>query len=80
MRAARNARERRACTQVAKRFHRGKPRAIRRSVARCVDRKRERRRAAKRRECAQAARQAHTGRQARIRRSYQRCLTRKGLR
>ena len=74
-RAARNARERRACTQVAKQAHRGKPRANRRSVTRCVDRKRERRRAAKRHECAKVARRAHKGEKAKLRRSYERCLT-----
>ena len=79
-RAARNAKERRACTQVAKRSHRGKPKAVRRSVERCVDRKRARRRAAKRHECAKVARKAHKGQKAKIRRSYERCLVRKGLR
>ena len=79
-RAARNAKERRACAQVAKQAHRGKPKAIRRSVERCVDRKRARRRAAKRHECAKVARKAHKGQQAKLRRSYERCLVRKGLR
>ena len=62
------------------RSHRGKPKAIRRSVERCVDRKRARRRAAKRHECAKVARKAHKGQKAKIRRSYERCLVRKGLR
>ncbi|MEZ0292507.1 MAG: PQQ-binding-like beta-propeller repeat protein, partial [Solirubrobacteraceae bacterium] len=79
-RAARNAKERRACAQVARQAHRGKPKAIRRSVERCVDRKRARRRAAKRHECAKVARKAHKGHQAKLRRSYERCLVRKGLR
>ena len=78
-RVARRKRDSRVCGQKARAAHRGKPRAIRRSVKRCTARKQERRRAIIRKACAQRAREIHRGRKGKIRRSYRNCVKERGV-
>ena len=78
-RAARRKQDRKVCGRKARDAHRGKPRSIRRSIERCLDRKQERRRAAIRKECADRARELHRGRKGRISRSYRACVKDRGV-
>jgi outer membrane protein assembly factor BamB len=78
-RAQRRKNDRRICRQKARRAHRGKPRAQRRSYKRCIKRRPALRRKAGRAECLQRARRLHKGKQGKIRRSYRGCIKRRGV-
>jgi hypothetical protein len=78
-RVARRANDRRVCAKRARAAHRGQKKAIRRSYARCVDRRRERRRQVIRSACLKRAKAAHRGRKGRISRSYRACIKERGV-
>jgi outer membrane protein assembly factor BamB len=78
-RAERRRNDRRICRERARKAHRGKPGAQRRSYKRCVKRRPALRRRAGRRECLERAQRLHKGRKGKISRSYRRCIKRRGV-
>src|SRR5215216_5180470 len=72
-RAARRRADRRICRSRARKAHRGKPRAQRRSYRRCIERRPARRRRQGRAECLQRAHRIHKGKPGKVRRSYRAC-------
>ena len=78
-RVARKRNDRRICRARAQKAHRGDRGAVRRSFARCVERRPARRRAAARAECLKRAKRIHRGREGRVSRSYRACVERRGV-
>src|SRR5215207_8866773 len=78
-RADRRRNDRRICRARARKAHRGKPGAQRRSYKRCIKRRPALRRRAGRAECLQRAKRLHKGSKGKISRSYRRCIKRRGV-